>query len=350
MVLFATIVLLIATIQCINADESTSCLEPFVEELKGLVNCKNFTEAKRIKGFCRRFKVNYNGSEILPSCLNKSIGIYEYAGEMKDCTECTAVYMLKSEKKVSLLRLYTKNDEDGPITGWWGGVVQKDRTDLKWDNLWRTGPRWIKVKAALTKCEPNNIEECNSYGWLIEQYEDPYFISDGNTVYVICEREKVFGNWTNVGACIPSPLSDMCGQRNGTQQQNRTCKDEGNFESCSKSDTERNETCNATITCPSSTKISTATINVSGEMYSSTIVTDQHRPHTDQDDKTTVKMKTNQSNAFTSSRLSANGASSAIDEDETKSFGNNIEISIVFIFPSLSISVYLNLFNNFGIK
>ena len=41
---------------------------------------------------------------------------------MKDCTECTAVYMLKSEKKVSLLRLYTKNDEDGPITGWWGGV------------------------------------------------------------------------------------------------------------------------------------------------------------------------------------------------------------------------------------
>ena len=37
----------------------------------------------------------------------------------------------------------------------------------------------------------------------------------------------------------------------------------------------------------------------------------------------------------------ANGAGSAIDEDETKSFGNNIEISIVFIFPSLSISVYI---------
>jgi len=349
MVLFATIVLLIATIQCTNADESTSCLEPFVEELKDLVNCKNYTEAMRIKGFCRRFKVHYNGSESLPSELNKCIGIHEYVGEMKDCTECTAVYMLKREKQVSLVRLYTKNDEDGPRTGWWGAVVPKGRTGMKWDDLWRSQNRWIFFVDG-PKCELNNIEECNSYVWLIQQPEDPFFRSEENTVYVICEREKVFGNWTNVGACIPSPLSDMCGQRNGTQQQNRTCKDEGNFESCSKSDTERNETCNATITCPSSTKISTATINVSGEMYSSTIVTDQHRPHTDQDDKTTVKMKTNQSNAFTSSRLSANGASSAIDEDETKSFGNNIEISIVFIFPSLSISVYLNLFNNFRIK
>merc|ERR1712126_439619 len=94
---------------------------------------------------------------------------------------------------------------------------------------------------------------------------------------------------------------------------------------------------NATIACTSSTKIGTYKINVSGETYSST----SFMYTVEQDDKTTEKTKMNQSNGFTSSRLSANVASSAIGEDEEKSNGNNIETTSVFILPPLLISFFI---------
>ena len=74
------------------------------------------------KGFCRRFEVQYNGSKNLPPDVNSSIGIYEYVGEKKDCTNCTAVYMLKREENVSLIRLFTRADDSPYTYGWYGGV------------------------------------------------------------------------------------------------------------------------------------------------------------------------------------------------------------------------------------
>ena len=81
-------------------------------------------------GFCGRILVKYNGSKALPEYLNESMGTYEYVGRRRysNCTnDCSGVFMLKGESRVSMIRMAGKwkFDMDWGKTGWRGVVIER---------------------------------------------------------------------------------------------------------------------------------------------------------------------------------------------------------------------------------
>ena len=100
-------------------------------------------------GFCGRLLVEYNGSKALPTVLNQSMGTYEYVGQTRNsnCTNCSGLYMLKGESRVSLIRMAGRWKFDKYIdygrAGWIGAVIEslykqsyvKSSQVLKWPRL-----------------------------------------------------------------------------------------------------------------------------------------------------------------------------------------------------------------------
>jgi len=322
---------------------NNSCLEPFVKELKGLVDCHPFNKTRE-RGMCKRFVVQLNSTESVAGDYNVSFGIYEYLGIRPDCPKCLGVYGQKRKDRVCLFHYFgdpALGFPDNSFIGWTLGVLAKEET-FQWEEFWEI---WT-IACDLMTCKKYMIDDPSHTKWEFVGENRPS--NNGKTIKVICVQERIISDWVKEGNCSANETSGRtCGKESGFQKETRTCKD-GNIEFCDKVKIEQAVPCD--IECPSTTKIETEAASESLEIQSSSTASTFTKSEKDQPIENSQKTAESAYKLTSSTVFLANVVSSAIDEDEEKSCGNNVETSFVFIFPFLSISVYLNLFRYFPIQ